>query len=72
MPQAVAEGIKAYLKKIDNNKKTPTVFSTAHPELGLRGYAVIFQHSKTLPFPKITTYMVSVNIDMYLRGSGYL
>lgn len=40
------------------------MFSVAHPELGLRMGAVIFQHSKTLHYLK--------TVCMYLRGRGYL
>lgn len=44
------------------------MFSIAHSELGLRGYSVIFQHLKAVHYPKTTTCVVSLNIQMYLRG----
>lgn len=40
------------------------MFSVAHPELGLRMGAIIFQHSQTLHYLK--------TVCMYLRGRGYL
>lgn len=47
------------------------MFSIVHPEPGLRGSAVIFQHSKTLQY-NTTPYAVFSNVHVYLRGRGYL
>lgn len=47
------------------------MFSTAHSELGLRGYSVILQHLKAVHYPKTTTCVVCLNIQIDLRRPFY-
>lgn len=66
-PNSWVSCLRQLLNASRQSKKTSTMFSSALPEQGLRGYAVIFQHSKILHYPETTMYMVSFNIHVYFR-----
>lgn len=68
-PQAVAEGIKTHLEKHTHENHNVLYCSPRTRPLRL---FVIFQHLKILHYPKMTTCVVSLNIQMYLKGREYL